>query len=28
MSIVDQRHKRRYECVKCHNPHDPREKVK
>jgi len=25
MSIVDRTHKRRYECVKCHNPHDPKE---
>lgn len=23
--IVDQRHRRRRECVTCHNPHDPRE---
>jgi hypothetical protein len=27
MSIEDRRHKRRYECVKCHNPHDPKEDV-
>ena len=25
--IVDRRHKRRRECVECHNPHDPREDV-
>lgn len=25
MSIEDRRHKRRYECIKCHNPHDPKE---
>ena len=25
VSIVDRTHKRRYECVKCHNPHDPKE---
>jgi predicted CXXCH cytochrome family protein len=25
MSIVDRTHKRRYECVECHNPHDPKE---
>lgn len=25
LSIEDKRHKRRRECVKCHNPHDPRE---
>ena len=24
-SIVDRTHRRRDECVKCHNPHDPRE---
>jgi len=27
VSIEDKRHKRRYECVKCHNPHDPKEEV-
>ncbi len=27
LSIEDRRHKRRYECVKCHNPHDPKEEV-
>jgi hypothetical protein len=25
MSIVDRTHRRRDECVKCHNPHDPKE---
>jgi hypothetical protein len=25
--IVDRRHKRKRECVSCHNPHDPREEV-
>ena len=25
VSIADRTHKRRYECVKCHNPHDPKE---
>ena len=26
-AIVDRRHKRKRECVSCHNPHDPREEV-
>lgn len=26
-SIRDRTHKRRRDCVKCHNPHDPREDV-
>ena len=26
-AIHDRRHKRRRECVECHNPHDPREDV-
>lgn len=26
-SVHDRRHKRRRECVDCHNPHDPREDV-
>jgi len=26
-AIVDRHHKRRRECVSCHNPHDPREDV-
>jgi len=26
-SIVDRRHRRRKDCVECHNPHDPREDV-
>ncbi len=26
-AIVDRHHKRRRECVSCHNPHDPREEV-
>ncbi len=26
-AIVDRHHKRRRECVTCHNPHDPREDV-
>jgi hypothetical protein len=25
--IVDKRHKRKSECVSCHNPHDPREEA-
>jgi predicted CXXCH cytochrome family protein len=28
MSIVDRTHRRRDECVKCHNPHDPKELLK
>ncbi len=27
VSIEDRRHKRRKECIECHNPHDPREEV-
>jgi len=27
LSIENRRHKRRYECIKCHNPHDPKEDV-
>lgn len=26
-AIVDRHHKRKRECVSCHNPHDPREDV-
>jgi predicted CXXCH cytochrome family protein len=26
-AIVDRRHRRKRECVSCHNPHDPREDV-
>ncbi|NCF72039.1 MAG: cytochrome C [Gammaproteobacteria bacterium] len=25
VSIEDKRHRRRRECIECHNPHDPRE---
>ena len=25
--IIDRRHKRKRECVSCHNPHDPRKEV-
>jgi hypothetical protein len=27
-AIKDRMHKRRRDCVECHNPHDPREEVK
>jgi len=27
-SIVDHRHHRRQQCAECHNPHDPRERVR
>lgn len=27
VSIENKRHKRRHECIKCHNPHDPKEDV-
>ncbi len=28
LGIVDARHRRRSECIKCHNPHDPREDMR